>query len=137
MKKTIDFTRDILKKQEFYNLIQCDEFIPYLAQKYISGVSPQYCDFINSLLNNRLSVWKDEQEILDFLTLIIPKKSNVYFKYFKTSPLKKEDMAKIDLDYLSETLEISKRELYGMIKDFPEVAEELKEKSEKILKSKK
>jgi hypothetical protein len=137
MKKTIDFTRDLLKSREFHKILPCDELIPYLLQKYISGVSPQYCDLINSLLNSKLSVWKDEQEILDFLTLIIPKKTNTYFKYFKTSPLKKEDMAKIDLDYLSDTLEMSKREIYEMIKNFPEIAEDLKEKSEKILKARK
>jgi hypothetical protein len=137
MKNSTDFTRDILKNKEHQKISPCDIFIPYLVQKYISGVSPEHCMLVNSILNNKLRVWKDEQEIYDFLKLIIPKKNNTYFKYFSPSKKVKDSEIKGDLDYLSQTMEISKRELREMIVYFPILADKLVENKEKILHVKK
>jgi hypothetical protein len=138
MKIPTDFARDILKNKEYIELTPTDKFVPFLVQKYLSGVSPEYCDFINDLLNSRLTNWKNEQEIYNFLKLVVPKKSNVFFKYYG-SPKSDDHAKKLDsvVTYLSNTWEISKREIYENLKSFPELEKLLVEENEKILKSKK
>lgn len=140
MKIPTDFARDILKNKEYIELSPTDKFVPFLVQKYISGVSPEYCDFINDLLNSKLLTWKNEQEIYDFLKLIVPKKSNTFFKYYGSTS-NPDNIKKIDsvICYMSKTLEISKREIYENIKCFPELQKLIieQEENEKILKTKK
>lgn len=138
MKIPTDFARDILKNKEHVQLTPTDKFVPFLIQKYLSGVSPEYCDFINDLLNHKLTNWKDEQEIYDFLKLIVPKKTNTFFKYYGAST-PAENIKKMDsvISYISNTMEISKREIYEIIKMFPELQKSLIEEDEKILKLKK
>ena len=133
MKNSSDFARDILSTKNHKDISPCDHFIPYLVQKYISGSSPEHCNLINTILNSRLSVWKDNQEIYDFLKCFIPKKKSSYFTYFGSKTKEKE--SKVDLDYISSALEISKKELNEMIQYFPELEESFKEDKEKILKS--
>jgi len=133
MKNSSDFARDILSTKNHKDISPCDHFIPYLVQKYISGASPEHCNLINTILNARLSVWKDDQEIYDFLKCFIPKKKSSYFTYFGSKNKEKE--SKADLDGISSALEISKKELSEMIQYFPELEESFKEDKEKILKS--
>jgi hypothetical protein len=133
MKNSSDFARDILSTKNHKDILPCDQFIPYLVQKYISGSSPEHCNLINTILNSRLSVWKDNQEIYDFLKCFIPKKKSSYFTYFGSKNKEKE--SKLDLDGISSALEISKKELNEMIKLFPELEESMKEDKEKLLKS--
>jgi hypothetical protein len=133
MKNSSDFARDILSTKNHKDISPCDHFIPYLVQKYISGASPEHCNLINTILNSRLQVWKDDQEIYDFLKCFIPKKKSSYFTYFGNKNKEKE--SKVDLDSLSSALEISKKEINDMIQYFPELEESFKEDKEKILKS--
>jgi hypothetical protein len=133
MKNSSDFARDILSTKNHKDISPCDHFIPYLVQKYISGASPEHCNLINTILNSRLQVWKDDQEIYDFLKCFIPKKKSSYFTYFGSKNKEKE--SKVDLDSLSSALEISKKEINDMIQYFPELEESFKEDKEKILKS--
>jgi hypothetical protein len=133
MKNSSDFARDILSTKNHKDILPCDQFIPYLVQKYISGSSPEHCNLINTILNSRLSVWKDNQEIYDFLKCFIPKKKSSYFTYFGSKNKEKE--SKLDLDGISSALEISKKELNEMLKLFPELEESMKEDKEKLLKS--
>lgn len=138
MRVPIDFARDILKNKEYSELSPTDKFVPFLVQKYLSGVSPEYCDIINDLLNTKLLNWKNDQEIYNYLKLIIPKKSNAFFKYYGSS--KSDDQTKkLDsaVTYLSNTWEISKREIYETLESFPELQKLLVEEKEKILKPKK
>jgi hypothetical protein len=134
MKNSTDFTKDILTCKTQKNILPCDNFVPFLVQKYISGVSPEHCNLINTILNSRLLVWKDEQEIYDFLKCFIPKRNSSYFKYFG-KPLKNKEY-KIDFETICQALEISEKELTVMIEYFPEIEESLKEDKEKILKVK-
>lgn len=137
MKNSTDFTREILKNKDIDNISPCDNFIPYLVQKYISGVSPEHCMLVNSILNHKLHNWKDEQEIYNFLKLIIPKKNSTYFRYFAPTKKVRETEIKGDLSNLAQTMEISIRELREMINYFPSLADKLVEDKEKILKLKK
>lgn len=140
MKIPTDFARDILKNKDFVELSPTDKFVPFLVQKYLSGVSPEYCDFINDLLNPKLSTWKNEQEIYDFLKLIVPKKTNTFFKYYGSAS-HAENIKKLDvsISYASKTLEISKREIYEIMQSFPEIQKLIIEQgeNEKILKTRK
>jgi hypothetical protein len=135
MKNSSDFARDILVSKDHKDILACDQFVPFLIQKYISGASPEHCNLINSILNTRLSSWRDEQEIYDFLKCIIPKKGSAFFKYFGKSVDKKE--TKVDIAALSASLEISKKEVTEMLEYFPDLQDSLKEDNEKILKAKK
>ena len=95
MKNSSDFVRDIITNKIQKEINPCDNFIPFLVQKYISGISPEHCNLINGILNNRILLWKDSQEIYDFLKCIVPKSSKCYFKYFTSKSDKKE--SKLDL----------------------------------------
>lgn len=134
MKNSTDFTKDILTCKTQKHILLCDNFVPFLVQKYISGVSPEHCSLVNTILNSRLLVWKDEQEIYDFLKCFIPKRNSSYFKYFGKSSKNKE--YKIDFETICHALEIPEKELREMIEYFPEIEESLKEDKEKILKVK-
>jgi hypothetical protein len=135
MKNSSDFTRDILKNKELEEISSSDQFIPYLVQKYISGVSPEYCVLINNVLNTKLLVWKDPQEIYNLLKILIPKKKYINYRYFGKPANKKE--SKVDEETICNNLEISRRELHIMLETFPELEKELIEQKEKILKSRK
>ena len=136
MKTPYDFTKDILSNLDHVDINGGDTFPPYLIQKYISGVSPAYCNLINNILNNKLMYWKDPQEIYDFLKCILPKTKTPTFKYFKKNiDIKPEK--KVDFQQLSEVLEISQKNLREMFEYFPELKKNLKEDDGKILKARK
>jgi hypothetical protein len=133
MKNSSDFARDILSSRNHKDVLPCDNFIPYLVQKYVSGASPEHCNLINTILNGKLSLWRDEQEIYDFLKCFIPKKKSAYFTYFGKK--KKEKETKVEIERISSALEISQKELLELIELFPELEESMIETKEKILKS--
>lgn len=134
MRNSSDLAKDILCDKEFSELAPCDNFVPFLIQKYISGVHPTYCNLINDTLNNKLHSWNDCQEIYDFLKCLIPKK-NCRYRYFGINHEEKE--TSLDLISLSSVLEISIKELKQILEMFPELEKNLKEDKEKILKLKK
>jgi hypothetical protein len=133
MKTSADFTRDILLNKTHCDIAEGDNFIPFLVQKYLSGVSPEHCSLINDILNMKLNVWCDDQEVYDFLKCFIPKKKGCYFKYFGKSSDKKP--SKIDMQALAASLEIPTREALDMLKYFPQLEKNLIEEKEKILKA--
>ena len=135
MRQSTDFARDIISSKELSDITPCDNFVPYLVQKYLSGASPQLCNLLNSVLNNRLLDWRDDQAIFDFLKCVLPKSKTDYFKYFGKPSDKKT--TKVDVAAISDALEISKKELLEMIECFPELEETMVEQKEKILKAKK
>jgi hypothetical protein len=134
MKNSSDLARDILSSKNHKDLAPCDNFIPYLVQKYISGASPEHCNLINTILNGKLSLWRYEQEIYDFLKCFIPKKKSAYFTYFGKK--KKEKETKVEIERISSALEISQKELQELLEMFPELEDSMVEDKEKILKSK-
>ena len=135
MRNSAEFTKDILSNKDFSELHPCDKFVPFLVQKYISGVHPVYCNLLNDLLNNKLSTWNDDQEIYDLLKCVIPKKDDCRYRYFGSKNEQKE--YKIDLKSISNNLEISIKELKEMIDYFPDIENSFKESKEIILKLKK
>jgi hypothetical protein len=135
MKNSTDFTRDIITEKEYYKINQGDSFIPYLIQRYISGISPDHCHLINEILNTKLKNWRDNQEIYDFLKCIIPKSKTYSSKYFKTTQEKKE--CKVDIKGISESLEMSQKELLKLLDYFPDLIKTMQENPETILKSRK
>lgn len=134
MKTSADFTRDILTNANHSDISEGDSFVPYLVQKYISGVSPEHCNLINSILNTKLCEWNSNQEIYDFLKCFIPKRKGCYYKYFggglEDKPLK------VDVGSIAKSLEIPTSEVVTMLKYFPQLAKNLTEDKEKILKAK-
>lgn len=135
MRNSSELAKDILCNKEFSELSPCDNFVPFLVQKYISGVHPAYCNLINDLTNNKLLTWNDSQEIYDLFKCVIPKKSDCGYRYFGGKNEHKE--YKIDLESISNNLEISIKEFKEMLEYFPDLEKNLKEDKEKILKLKK
>lgn len=136
MRTPTDFAREILTSSEQNILETSDSFVPFLIQKYISGVSPEHCVLVNSTLNTKIANWTDNQEVFNFLKIIIPKKKKALFKYFGKKALPTTDN-KIDIDYLAENLELPVHEVKELFDIFPELCENFKEDKEKILKSSK
>jgi len=136
MKNSLEFTKDILTDDIQHDISPCDNFVPFLVQKYISGISPTHCSLINDLLNTKLSHWNSSQEIYDFLKIIIPKTKVGYIKYYRSSK-EVNNKNKVDIQYFSDLLEISKKEVLEMLNNFPEIEKTLLENNEKILKAKK
>jgi hypothetical protein len=134
MKNASDFAREILSNSVKYDIVPCDEFSPYLIQRYISGVSPEFCNLINSVLNGKLNQWTDKQEILDFLKCIIPKRkaSYTYFAAKKKSSPEYES----NIEMLAEANDMSIKEVENLFNIFPKLDEEYVEDKEKILKAK-
>lgn len=134
MRNSADFVKDIITDPEVNAIIPSDKFSPYLVQRYISGVSPAHCNLLNTVLNSKLTTWRDEQEIYDFLKILIPKSKTVQYQYFGKTGEGFE--TKVDLDNLSKILEMPKKEIVEMLKCFPKLENNLIEDKEKILKVK-
>ena len=135
MKNPFDFVKDILTKPEFQDISPCDSFVPFLVQKGISGSSPECCNLVNNVLNTKLLEWRDNQQICDMLTILVPKKKGAGYKYYGKAAPKKE--VKVDIEGISNALEISQRELKQMLEYFPELEESMVEDKEKVLKLRK
>jgi hypothetical protein len=135
MRNSSDFVRDIVTNPELSKISPSDHFVAYLVQKYISGISPAHCNLVNSVLNDKLWVWKDAQEIYDFLKILLPKSESVHFQYFG-KPVEKTE-SRVDVDSLASILELPKREVLEMLKYFPELEKDLIDEKEKILKARK
>jgi len=133
MKKPIDFARSILNNKTQEEILPCDDFLPFLIQRYISIASPAHCVLINDILNVKAKNWNDHQEIYNYLKCIIPKQNIRYFQYiWKKKEL--DNIDDIDVSTIAESLEMSKREVIEYFKMFPELKEEYKNTHEKILK---
>jgi hypothetical protein len=136
MKTSLDFAKDIVADKNQQDILPCDAFTTFLIQRYISTVSMSHCNLINSTLNSKLKEWTDTQEIYNFLKCLIPKKTMTYIPYIWKKK-EKEDSLGIDIESISDNLEISQKELTNLIDIFPELIENYKDDSEKILKAQK
>lgn len=135
MRNSADFVRDIITNSELSQITPSDNFVPYLVQKYLSGISPAHCNLVNSLLNGKLGSWRDQQEIYDLLKIILPKSKGVSYKYFGKASDKKE--GKVDIDALAKSMELPRKEVMEMLRYFPDLEKALIDEKEKILKARK
>lgn len=131
MRTSLDFARSIAENPEKSEIEQSDNFQPYLVQKYISGISPVHCNLINMVLNDKLSSWTNKQQIFDFLKCVIPKGER-YMKYFGKKQEKKWE--NIDLEYFSDAMEMTRKDLVTILDNFPDIAESLESPLEKTYK---
>jgi hypothetical protein len=135
MKNPLDFAKDILNNKIQEDILPCDSFVPFLIQRYISGVSPVHCNLINSILNSKLPHWSDNQQVYNFLKCLIPKKDIKYIPYI----WKKREVieSNFDIATVSENLEMSQKDIQNLVDIFPELEESFKDDNEKILKARK
>lgn len=134
MRTSLDFAKDILTDKHQQDILPCDAFVTFLIQRYISSASMTHCNLINATLNSKLKGWNDSQEIYDYLKCLIPKKAVTYLPYIwpKKEP---EPPNKIDIESISDNLEISQKELKNLFEIFPELSENYTDDAEKILKA--
>lgn len=132
MRKSIDLARSIVNNKTQEDLLPCDEFVPFLVQRYISTVSPLHCNLINDILNTKMKNWTNSQEIFHYLKCIIPKKNVYNFNYiWKSFP---KETYEIPIESICENLEMSRKEFTDILDIFPEIGETFKESKERILK---
>lgn len=137
MNNSSDFAKDILSDKQLKTISIGDDFSSFLVQKYISNLSPQFCALVNSTTNGNIGQIANKQIIYDLLKILTPKKDVKFFPFFKKGKTEHQKLESVDFDKLSETLEMSKRELKDIFENFPDIREEFVEKRETILKTKK
>lgn len=134
MKNSSQFTKEILSSSQQEEIMPCDDFSPYLVQKYLSGVSPEHCSLVNSVFNTKLSLWRDSQDIYDFMKCVIPKNKSARYRYFGAKNTKEE--SSIDAERIANSLEMSKKELLELVDYFPDLLKTMTEDNGKTLKAK-
>jgi len=139
MKTTFNIVDDILfKKPDQYTLTNSDEFSPYMVQRWASMESPEICTLLNSVYNQRQTAFPDNQMVYDYLKALLPKKrwrKLIYFKKEKkVGDASKEETA---LTLAASVLELSKAEIREMLEIFPNILDEFKEETSKVMKKSK
>lgn len=133
MKSIFDVLKDITHLKPTYQLTPSDEFAPYMVQRWLSFIHPTFCNLINSVYNDKINAFSDNQQLYDFLKCIIPKKTINKINYIKKAKNVEDSKHEGIIEELANSLELPKREVRTMISLFPEIALELKE-SDRILK---
>ena len=107
---------DIVNKKQnklAENLEDESEFVPFMAQRWLSMHSPHYAEILNVSSNRAWrSLGNDKQLWYKYFISIIPRGNSKHFRYIKKaskSPHKKIDDDIITM--LAERLEVSKREI--------------------------
>ena len=133
MKSPFDIVNDILFSKKSDKLLPCDDVNQFLINRIISYQSPQLCQLINNTTNHYHGVL-DSQQLVDFLTLVIPKNK---WKRLDWLPPKKEKMKKATdsnmMQQLCHHMELSKTDLLAALEIFPELLKKF-EDDEKIYK---
>lgn len=94
------------------------EFVPYMAQRWLSFYSNEFAQLLNSSTNVLWKGIEDKSIWYKLFTGIIPKSRFRSIKYIKKNKEAKTAAVKIDKEmiiYLAERFELSKREIYSYI----------------------
>ncbi len=133
MRNSSEFVKEILHSKERDFITPSDKFVPFLVRKYLSGVSPEHCMLTNMLFNPTCQDGLDEQELYDLMQMAVSKSPKASYQYF-AKPAEKKGHG-VDVERLSRSLEIPKREINEMLEYFPDLIPPLSEDREKILQS--
>ena len=135
MKTIFDIIKDINEvKDTSYQLSSSDDFRIFLVMKYLSFISPEYCNLINLVINEKSFKVMDDQMEFDFLKKVLPKRHVGFIKYMK-KPLNKEDSKHDNIcATLAQNLNLSKKEIRMMTEIIPDLLEQFEEEDIKQYK---
>ena len=128
MNTIFDYLNDILfhkKGNKLDNIDDHGQYNPYMINRWLSMYSPNVATIINETTNKYYSIFDTKPESYNFLVKIIPKQKPFRIRYIKKVKAEKDDTAQV-IDFLSESLEISKREIRYYIESNNIDIEELK-----------
>lgn len=120
MKTIFDHLKNILEDKKSEEFVSSD-FSPFIIQRWLSMISPEFCYFINEKVNS-INL-PDNESWYRYYLLIIPKIGYRNIKY-----LKKNKATTKELSDVSKKLEISKREL----KEYLEIDKDFIKKNNSI-----
>jgi hypothetical protein len=116
-----DYLNKILYKTkgpDTSNINECDEFVPYMIQRWSSMYSPQIAILINGTSNRHWPVLSDKEMLFNYMYGVVP-----FCRFKKVSYIKKKKEEKLQtkkdtLNKVAINLEISSRELNQYIEQF-------------------
>lgn len=138
MKNLSDIISDLNYHKPNYKLQSNDAFNAYMINRWLSMISPSYCNLINETYNRLYNAFDNNQQRYDFLKTILPKKFVKFPKYIKKTEKVKESKNSDLIDQIAKTHEISKREVEEIIKnmDVKELKKEYLDDSLKVYQKK-
>lgn len=101
------------------------EFNFFMAQRWISMISPQHCVVLNESTNSLHTGLKSKSEYAKLLQSIIPQNHIGHIKYIKKTKQSKDVNSNI-INFLADALEISKREATQYAENNPGIVKSLK-----------
>lgn len=126
MRSIFDITHDIVHKKNTGKLNHGDKFQPYMLQRVLSMVSPEYTSILNDIFNIRSSGFDDNQQLYDYLQCIVPKQNIRKIDYISKPKEKKIERNPL-INELSEKMEITSKEIDDLLVLFPDLLDDLKE----------
>lgn len=102
-----------------------DNFLPFIANRYLSMYSPQMCIFVNATLNdyNLIQNLGDYDALYKTYVAVLPKLPYKRLEYIKRPVSKAQSENKVseeDIKQLASLLEISTREIRIYLKNLEE-----------------
>ena len=114
-----DHLNDILftkGNKSLQNVEDEGDFSPFLVNRWISMYSPELAYVVNETTNKYYDVFPEKRDTYRLLKAVIPKMKRKRINYIKKVKKDKEDMQEC-IDLLSQSLEISKKEIINYIYD--------------------
>lgn len=127
MKTLFNILDDITYLKPKYELLPSDEFSPYMIQRYLSMISPEYNELINIAFNDKVIESLDRQMLYDFLKCLIPKKNCGRIKYIKRTDYDKKSEENEVCSQIAKSMELSKREVKMMLDIIPDLFKNMKD----------
>lgn len=96
-----------------------EQFSPYMINRWCSMYSPDMCHIVNDTTNRYHRLFDDKETMYKLYLNLLPRVNKRYIKYLKKNKQEKQtqDDQQQQVDLLSRTLELSKREISNYIND--------------------
>lgn len=114
-------TKKVLKE----DLVMDTSFTPFMAQRWLSMHSDEYCVSINESTNKLYQGLSDKNHWYMMLQTLVPCNSYKFIKYIKKTKNKQNVNDKY-MNFVAENLQISKREALEIIESNPSILKQIK-----------
>lgn len=94
-----------------------EQFSPYMINRWCSMYSPDMCHIVNTTTNRYHRLFDDKETMYKMYLNLLPRVNKRYIKYIKKNKTDKTDESESEqqVELLSRTLELSKREISNYI----------------------
>lgn len=93
------------------NLDNEQEFQPFLIQRWLSMISRNNIELLNSTTNRLYNVFETKQDWYKAFLVLIPKQYPKSFNYIKKNKKEKQKNNNDEIEFLAESMHLSKREI--------------------------